>query len=153
MSQESWLWPAQFVSNLLHWKSKVLPPFTLDLLQFDFFPSLIILIHCNALGLLQSTPDFSNFQIQWNHNILHWVQRRLSVSLSLVRISHKFQFASGTRGDTEEIQLDLNQLFSLSTFSVPIISFLSDPGKPGVRSLGPDVRHKQTNKLLDVCKT
>ena len=34
-----------------------------------------------------------------------------------------------------------------------ICSFLSDPGKPGVRSLGPDVRNKQTNKLLDVCKT
>ena len=31
--------------------------------------------------------------------------------------------------------------------------FLSDPGKPGVRSLGPDVRPSVTNKLLDVCKT
>ena len=28
-------------------------------------------------------------------------------------------------------------------------TFLSDPGKPGVRSLGPDVTHKQT----EVCKT
>ena len=31
--------------------------------------------------------------------------------------------------------------------------FLSDPGKPGVRSLGPDVTNKQTNKLREVCKT
>ena len=31
--------------------------------------------------------------------------------------------------------------FMLATFCI----FLSDPGKPGVRSLGLDVRHKQTN--------
>ena len=33
------------------------------------------------------------------------------------------------------------------------IPFLSDPGKPGVRSLGPDVCPSQTNKLREVCKT
>ena len=33
--------------------------------------------------------------------------------------------------------------------ALKVAQFLSDPGKPGVRSLGPDV----TNKLLDVCKT
>ena len=29
-------------------------------------------------------------------------------------------------------------------FLVPMFTFLSDPGKPGVRSLGPDVTNKQT---------
>ena len=83
-----------------------LPPFTLDLLWFDFSPSLIILIHWEWLRVLQSTPDFINFQIQWNHYILHLVQRRLLVSLSLVRISHKFQFSS----DQEDPRRDVFSL-------------------------------------------
>ena len=83
-----------------------LPPFTLDLLWFDFSPSLIILIHWEWLRVLQSTPDFINFQIQWNHYILHLVQRRLLVSLSLVRISHKSQFAS----DQEDPRRDVFSL-------------------------------------------
>ena len=50
------------------------------------------------------------------------------------------------------LQVSLS-LQSLSVFGdwyrVFFFILLSDPGKPGVRSLGPDV----TNKLQDVCKT
>ena len=43
-------------------------------------------------------------------------------------------------------------IYQGNVFYVVMLCFpfcLSDPGKPGVRSLGPDVRHKH----LDVCKT
>ena len=39
--------------------------------------------------------------------------------------------------------------FGPASFPIADVCFLSDPGKPGVRSLGPDVTNKQT----DVCKT
>ena len=36
----------------------------------------------------------------------------------------------------------------MEAFIVIIILFLSDPGIPGVRSMGPDVRHKLRDVVL-----